>query len=165
MINSTAITLKEGEGESFWVLGDLYTFKATGKQTSGTFTIIDQVINPQSGPPPHIHHREDETFYIHQGKFSFLCGDNESILEAGSFAYIPKGTLHTFKNIGEDQGRIMVIITPAGLEEFFYKIGTRAVDGTTPPAFDPSVMEKIFQLSKEFQMEIILPAGKQEPAM
>lgn len=161
MDTSTAITLKHGEGDSFWVLGDLYTFKATGKQTNGTFTIIDQVINPQSGPPPHIHHREDETFYIHEGQFSFLCGEKESILESGSFAYIPKGTLHTFKNIGKNQGRIMVIITPAGLEEFFYAIGTPAVDLTAPPAIDPSVMEKIFQLSKKFQMDIILPSGDQ----
>ena len=157
MDSNMEILLNQGEGNSFWVLSDLYTFKVTGKQTNGAFTVIDQIVQPQSGPPPHIHHREDEAFYVIEGRFSFTCGDKQSVLEAGSFAYIPKGTLHTFKNIEGQQGRLLVIITPAGLEEFFYSIGTHADDLTAPPAFDPSVIEKLMQLAKDYQMEIILP--------
>ena len=157
MAGNMEILLNQGEGNAFWVLGDLYTFKITGKQTNGVFTVIDQVIQPQSGPPPHVHHREDEAFYVLDGRFSFLCGDNQSVLEAGAFVYIPKGTLHTFKNIGGQQGRLLVTITPAGLEEFFYSIGSPAVDLTTPPAFDPNVIEKLMHLAKTYQMDIILP--------
>lgn len=160
MNENIEILKNQGEGESLWVLGDLYTFKATGKQTNGNFTVIEQIIQPQSGPPPHIHHREDEAFYILGGRFSFLCGDKQSIFEAGSYVYIPKGTLHTFKNIDEQQGRLLVIITPAGLEEFFYAIGTPAVDLTTPPAFDPAVIDKLMQLADKYQMDIILPDTK-----
>lgn len=161
MDENIGIFLKQGEGESWWVLGDLYTFKATGKQTNGNYTVIDQIIQPQSGPPPHIHQREDEAFYVLEGRFSFLCGDYQSIFEAGSFVYIPKGTLHTFKNVGEQQGRLLVIITPAGLEEFFYSVGTPAVDLTTPPAFDPAVIDKLMQLANRYQMDIILPKKEQ----
>ena len=73
MDGNMEVLLNPGEGDSFWVLGDLYTFKVTGKQTNGAFTVVDQVIQPQSGPPPHIHHREDEAFYVLAGRFSFLC--------------------------------------------------------------------------------------------
>ena len=149
--------LHAGQGKSFWVLGDLYTFKVTGKETNGSFTVIDQVIQPQGGPPPHIHHKEDEAFYVLEGKFAFLCGENQSVFEAGSFVYVPKGTLHTFKNIDSKQGRLLVTITPAGLEEFFYAIGTPAVDLRNPPAFDPGVIEKLMRLAENYQMDIKLP--------
>ena len=148
------ILLNRGEGNSYWVLGDLYTFKVTGTQTNGAFTVMDQVIQPQNGPPPHIHHREDEAFYVLEGRFSFLFGDKTDVFEAGSFVYIPKGTVHTFKNIDAQQGRLLVTVTPAGLEEFFYAIGTPATDLTNPPAFDPGVIEKIMKLAKDYHMEI-----------
>ena len=149
------IMLNHGEGNSYWVLGDLYTFKVTGKETGGAFTIIDQVIQSQGGPPPHIHKREDEAFYIHEGTFSFLCGEKEAVFEAGSFVYIPKGTLHTFKNIGQQPGKLMVVITRAGLEDFFYAIGSSA-DGTFHPhAFDPAIIDKVMRLANEYHMEVI----------
>jgi mannose-6-phosphate isomerase-like protein (cupin superfamily) len=151
------VLLKQGEGESFWVLGDLYTFKVTGEQSNGAYTVVSQIIQPQNGPPPHIHHREDESFYVLEGKFSFLCGNEQRIFEAGSFVYVPKGTVHTFKNIGEQPGKLLVIITPAGLEEFFYKIGTPAQDPDSPPAFDPGIIEKVIKLSKDYHMDIVLP--------
>ena len=90
------ILFNKGEGLSFWVLGDLYTFKATGKETGGKFTVIEQVIQPGGGPPPHIHQREDELFYITEGHFSFLCGEQQKEMETGSFIYIPNGTLGKF---------------------------------------------------------------------
>lgn len=151
------VLLNNKEGRSFWVLGDLYTFKVTGNQTNGTLTVIEQVIQPQSGPPPHIHQREDEAFYVLEGKFSFLFGDKQNVFEKGSFVYVPKGTLHTFKNIDEQQGKLMVIIAPAGLEEFFYAIGTPANDISTPPDFDPAMMDKIMELAEHYQMDIVLP--------
>jgi mannose-6-phosphate isomerase-like protein (cupin superfamily) len=157
MDTSAAIILHQGEGEAYWVLGDRYTFKATGKQTQGAYTVIDQIVQPQSGPPPHIHHREDEAFFVLGGTFSFLSGDHEQIAEAGAFVLIPKGTLHTFRNISAQPGRLLVLITPAGLEEFFYAIGTRAGDETSPPPFDPSIIDKLLQLAGTYHMDILMP--------
>lgn len=157
MNTSNKILLPPAAGPSYWVLGDLYTFKATGKQTGGTFTLMDQVIQPGGGPPPHIHHREDEAFYILEGRFSFLHGGQQSVLEAGAFMYVPRGLLHTFKNIGEKPGRLLVTVTPAGLEEFFYAIGTPAADRTTPPPPDPAVIGQVLQLAEHYHMSIHLP--------
>lgn len=154
METQNAVILNSGEGKSFWVLGDLYTFKATGAETNGAFTTIDQVIQPQNGPPPHVHKREDEAFYVLEGKFSFLCGDKHQEVESGSFVYVPKGTLHTFKNIGDKPGRLLVTISPAGLEDFFYDIGTAAAGTTTPPPFDPAVLDKGLRLAESYNMEV-----------
>lgn len=150
------VLLTAGEGNSYWVLGDLYTFKVTGKETNGAFTIMDQIIQPEGGPPPHIHRREDETFYVLEGKFAFLCGDKQNVFEAGAFVYIPKGALHTFKNVGNKPGRLLVTVTPAGLEDFFYKVGTPALNQSTPPPFDPTVIDKLMKLAQEHEMEIRL---------
>ncbi|HET8753231.1 MAG TPA: quercetin 2,3-dioxygenase [Salinimicrobium sp.] len=160
MQQNQQILLNPGEGESYWVLGDLYSFKATSKQTNGNYTLIEQAIQPQGGPPPHIHYREDEAFYVLEGKFSFLCGEKQSIFETGSFLNIPRGTLHTFKNLDEKPGRLLVFISPAGLEEFFYAVGTAAVDLTTAPDFNPAVIDKVMQLAEKYHMEVILPDGK-----
>src|SRR5690349_6106423 len=149
--------LHAGQGKSFWVLGDLYTFKVTGEETNGAFTIVDQIIQPQGGPPPHVHQREDEAFYILEGRFAFLCGEKQTVFESGSFVYVPKGALHTFKNIDSKPGRLLVTITPSGLEEFFYAIGTPAADSTNPPPFDPGIIDKLMQLAENYHMEIRLP--------
>ena len=160
MNSNTSILLNQGEGNSFWVLGDLYSFKVTGKETNNAFTVIEQIIQPQSGPPPHVHHREDEIFYVLDGRFSFLCGDRQTVFETGSFIYIPRGTLHTFKNVEDRQGKLIVTITPAGLEEFFYAIGSPATNLAGPPAFDPGIIDKLMQLAKAYQMDIVMPNAK-----
>lgn len=157
MVTHTEIMLNSSEGASYWVLGDLYTFKITGNETNGAFTIIEQIIQPQSKPPPHIHQQEDEVFYVLDGKFSFLCRDKQQEFQTGATVYIPNGTLHTFKNIGNEQGKLLVLITPAGLEEFFYAIGTPATNIDTPPSFDPTVISKVMQLAKDYQMSIVIP--------
>lgn len=157
METNLQMPIGQGQGDLYWVLGDLYSFKITGKQTNGAFTVIDQIIQPQGGPPPHVHHAEDESFYVLEGRFSFLKGDEQTIVEPGAFVYIPRGTIHTFKNVTEQQGRILAIITPSGLEEFFYAIGTPADGSATPPEFDPALMPKLLQLAKSYQMDILLP--------
>ena len=105
-------------------------------------------------PPPHIHHREDETFYILEGEFSLLRGDQTFAATAGSLVYIPKGTLHTFKNVGISPGRFLVVITPAGFEKFFEEIGELATDKSSPPPFSPATVEKLMALAPRYNLEV-----------
>ena len=157
MTTPTAILLPRGEGRSYWVLGDLYTFKATGRETAGAYCLIEQEVGPQSGPPPHVHHAEEEAFYVLEGRFSFLCGEEERVLEKGGFAHIPRGMRHTFRNLGDSKGRLLVSITPAGFEEFFFEIGSPAGKNSAPPAADPEILNRILQLAPAYHMEVLLP--------
>ncbi len=114
------------EGKTVWRVGtDLITFKATTQTTGGSFALFDSLVLPGGGPPPHIHHREDESFYVLKGEFEFLARDHWIQASAGSFAHFPKGTLHTLKNAGEEVGRLLTLVVPAGLDKFFEEAGYR----------------------------------------
>ena len=89
------------------VLGEIMEFKVTGDETGGSLCVVELTSFPQNGPPPHIHHREDESLYVTDGKFSFLLGDRIIEANPGSFCRVPKGTLHTYQNIGTKPSRIL----------------------------------------------------------
>lgn len=112
----------EMEGRSLWVLDSYITIKLTGESTDGEMTLLDSVVLPHTGPPPHIHEREDETFYILEGEFEFLAGEEWLPASAGSVVYAPRGIPHTYNNVGEETGRMLTVITPSGLEKFFESV-------------------------------------------
>ena len=111
-------------GNMVAVLGDLYTFLVSTEETNGAFAALEKIIRPENGPPPHIHHGNDETLYVMEGTFSFLVGDQIVKAETGTYVYVPRGTVHTFQNIGMSAGRLLVTITPSGFEKYFEVIGT-----------------------------------------
>src|SRR5919199_6496367 len=129
--------LRAGEGRSIWIVGDTYTFKAVGANTNGALMLFEGTVSPQLGPPPHIHHREDEFFYVLEGEFEILDGDRTFMASAGSFVHIPKGTLHRFKNVGATPAKMLVLFTPAGMENFFFEAGLPAPGGGSPPPLGP----------------------------
>ena len=92
--------LQAGEGRSAWVVGDLYTVKAGGEDTGGAFALIEVLVPPQSGPPPHVHRREDEAFYVLEGEFEVHVDGNDLTAGPGSWVTLARGSLHHFKNVG-----------------------------------------------------------------
>lgn len=147
-----------GDGKAVWLLGqELMEFKVTGDDTGGAFCLFEDSSPPGYGPPPHIHHREDEAFYVLEGEFRFLAEDREITVGAGSFIHVPQGALHTFQNVGTTTGRLLVIVAPAGLEKLFEQAGEPASDRTTPP---PSAAgpERLMQLAPSYGLEIRLPS-------
>lgn len=124
-----------GEGRKMWVLGELVTYKVTSERTGGAYSLFEVTTPPGAGPPPHIQHREDEAFYVLEGRYEFLDEDHLSDLGAGSLVYVPKGSLHAHKNVGEGVGRMLVIQTPGGEHErLFEELGVPATDRSEPPA-------------------------------
>jgi quercetin dioxygenase-like cupin family protein len=123
-----------GEGERTWIVGDTMTFKATGGSTDGSLVLFENLTAPGGGPPPHVHTREDEFFYVLDGAFEIRIGDDVHTLGAGGFAFVPRGTVHNFRNTEETAGRILVGFTPGGIEGFFRAAGRPATDdGPAPP--------------------------------
>jgi len=149
-----------GEGKPLYLVGDLYTFKATGEETNGAFALWEAMIPPQAGPPPHIHRREDESFYVLEGEIEFLEGDRTFLAGAGSFVHVPRGILHRFKNVGTTPARALLMVTPAGLEKMFEEIGTPATDPSAPPPPPgPEDVEKILAIAPKYGFEIPPPPG------
>jgi mannose-6-phosphate isomerase-like protein (cupin superfamily) len=123
-----------GEGERIWIVGDTMTLKSTGESTGGGLLLFENLTAPGGGPPPHIHTREDEFFLVLDGTFEVRIGDDLHTLGRGGHAYVPRGTVHNFRNTGEIPSRMLVGFTPGGIEGFFRESGRPAIDdGPAPP--------------------------------
>ncbi len=92
---------------------------AVGQDTGGAYAMLEILVSPQSGPPSHLHSREVESFYILEGSLSFWLADQKLSAGAGCLVIAPPGLPHAFKNEGDTPARALLLITPAGLEEFF----------------------------------------------
>lgn len=149
------------EGKTMWMVGtDLIIFKATTETTGGSYALFDSLVLPGGGPPPHIHHREDESFYVLEGEFEFLDRDRWIKAGAGSFVHVPKGTLHTLKNSGEEVGRLLTLVVPAGLDKFFEEAGTPGTDvSSPPPPPGPEDIEKMLMSAERYGIEFPPPPG------
>src|SRR5262245_2263212 len=117
---------------SVWYSGHLMTFLATAEDTQGQFALIEAVARKGNVPPPHIHHREDETFYILEGEMTMTVADQKIRGTPGSVIFAPRGIVHSFE-INSEQIRMMVLLTPAGLEGYFKECSVPAPAMTMPP--------------------------------
>jgi quercetin dioxygenase-like cupin family protein len=106
-------------GPAFWGPGDHYTFLVTGDESNGAYFAMEALVPPGGGPPPHIHTREDETFYLLEGEIEFLLDDELTTAGRGDFVNVPRGTVHRFKNVGAETARMILTFTPAGIERWF----------------------------------------------
>jgi quercetin dioxygenase-like cupin family protein len=113
-------------GPAFWGPGDHYTFLVTGEETGGAYFAMEALVPPDGGPPPHIHTREDETFYLLEGQIEFLLGEELVLAGPGDFVNVPRGTVHRFRNTGSKPARMVLTFTPAGIEDWFAETLERA---------------------------------------
>jgi quercetin 2,3-dioxygenase len=98
---------------------DITEILATAEQTGSALGLFRQTIAPNSGPPTHIHRAEDEFFCVVNGEFKFKLGDRIVSAPTGSIVFVPRGTAHTFENVGTEPGVLLVGVTPGGLEKMF----------------------------------------------
>jgi mannose-6-phosphate isomerase-like protein (cupin superfamily) len=143
------------EGESIWFLGTLMTIKAGTAETAGQFSLIEQTLPLGFAPPLHVHHAEDEAFYILEGSFTFYCGDQTLAAPAGSFVYLPKDLPHSFR-VDQAPARLLQWTIPAGFERFHVEVGEPAPQLTLPPPGPPAV-DKLLALAPNYQVEILGP--------
>jgi mannose-6-phosphate isomerase-like protein (cupin superfamily) len=156
MTTSRELFIKPSQGYSFSVVGDILTFKATSEDTNGQYTLFELRVDPEIGPPPHIHHREDEAFYIQEGELEFHLGDQTVIATPGTFLYSPKGHLHHFKNITNQRAKMLVWCMPAGIEKYFAEVGVPVDDPEAPsrPA-TPEAIERVLAAAPKYGIEFI----------
>jgi quercetin dioxygenase-like cupin family protein len=146
--------LKAGEGRTVWVVGDRYTIKSSGADTSGRFTLIEALVPPGGGPPPHIHSREDEAFYVLEGELLFHADGRSFTAREGAYITLSRGSLHHFRNVGDKPARMLVVVTPSGLEDFFLEVGSEGVGPINPT---PEDIQKLVETAPKYGVEIRLP--------
>jgi len=114
------------------VAGGTYTILVSGKNTAGRYSLIDMLVPPGGGPPPHRHDFE-EMFTIVDGEIELTFRGEKHRAGAGSTVNIPANAPHAFKNVSDKPARLLCMCTPAGQEEFFVEVGDPVDSRTAPP--------------------------------
>jgi len=140
-----------------WVAGTLHTDLISAEQTGGAFTLCEDVVPPQAGPPPHVHTREDEAFYVLEGTFEFMLGGETIRAEAGFSVLAPRLVPHTWRNVGETTGRLLTVISPSGFERYLAEAGTPADPALPiPPIAGPDV-QRLLALAPAYGLRFLPP--------
>jgi quercetin dioxygenase-like cupin family protein len=148
-----------GTGPAYCGPGDRITYLITGAETGGAFFMAEVNVVPGGGPPPHVHSREDESFYLQQGTLAVQVGDKALKVSTGDFVHLPRGVMHSFKNVGEDTAKLVMVAAPAGLENYFAETFFPAADAADVPQLGPAVIARAMKTAPKYGLELLVPAG------
>jgi quercetin dioxygenase-like cupin family protein len=141
-----------GEGVSRpFMPGEVFTWKTTGAATGGAMDFGELVLEPGVRVPEHIHHGNDEAYYILDGTYRFKVGDDVADASAGTFIFISRGTPHAWVNMSAYPGRVAVILTPAGM------VPELMVGLTDMTKVDPAVLAKAEAIFQRYGYELVGP--------
>jgi quercetin dioxygenase-like cupin family protein len=155
----TPIALGPRDGEALWAFGALGTLKATAETTAGRVFVIEQLAPRGAGSPLHVHHREDEWFYIIDGELTFWVGGNIINAPAGSFVYGPRDIPHTFV-VASEEARFLLVTEPADFGAFLRAASQPATQlQIPPPPTEPPDIAALTALAAEYDIEILGPPG------
>ena len=122
--------LKRDEGLTIRAPDGPVTYKVTAGQTGGAYSLFEETVQPGGGATPHIHHREDECFYVVEGEIAFHVDEETVLAGSGSLVYVPRGTVHAYTNTGMAPARVLDLLTPGGTRErLFEEIGEGETTG------------------------------------
>lgn len=142
-------TLEESTAQ--WFLGNQVWQRAGGPQTDGQAGLIEQITFAGLGSPDHVHHREDEMFYVLEGELRFFSEGQTWVLGPGGFAFLPRNVPHGFRTEGNTAARSLLLVTPAGFEGFVQTLST------AEPAASPPEMKILMTTAARFGLDILGP--------
>ena len=146
------IQVPQDGGKHLNVLGIPMVIRIHGRDTCGVVSAVESHDVTGGGPPPHIHHREDETFQILEGEYEWTVAEKTFIAQKGTTIFAPRGIAHTYRYLGKTPGRLLCVITPSGFEEFFEEIS----------ALNPQQQQDIphvIRIGTKYGLEFPLPPG------
>ena len=148
--------VRPGEGESVWSLGGRFTIKVSEPDAEGRFALVEAVAFQSTEPPLHIHHNEDEAWYVLDGKMTFYVGDTVLEASTGAFVLAPMGIPHTF-TVDVEPTRVLVFASPAGFERFALELGHTETSDTPPDDLAVPGPEVLGPVAERFGIEVIGP--------
>ena len=151
-----AFSVGPNEGRAVWFLSNRMTVKATAETTNGAFGLVESLVAPGFSPPLHVHHREDEAFWVLEGEATIRCGDRTFHAGPGAFVFLPRGVPHTFVVESATPARWLTLLTPGGGEGLFIAAGRQAADDGLPPAGPPD-FDRLRRVNEEFGAELVGP--------
>ncbi|HEY5628191.1 MAG TPA: cupin domain-containing protein [Candidatus Limnocylindrales bacterium] len=156
MADRRPILIRPGEGRSVWSLGGRFTVKLDDAGSAGRFSVVEALAVRATEPPTHIHHREDEAWYVLDGHMTFHVDGQAYPAPTGSFVLAPQGLPHTF-TVDVEPTRVLVFAAPSGFEHFALELGVTATSDAAPAGLampEPSVLE---QVGGRYGIEVVGP--------
>jgi mannose-6-phosphate isomerase-like protein (cupin superfamily) len=126
--------------------------KLTGEDTGGALSAFELQALPQSGPFLHVHHREDEWYYVLSGEFIFKAADESCQLSAGGSIWLPRGIPHIWANTTNANAKLILVCQPGGFEKFFEEMGREMENVSQPEAH-----KKMGEVMARYGMEMLGP--------
>ncbi len=153
------VAIANGEGEARWWFGALAEIKATAADTGGQTTIVQVTWHPRAEAPLHVHHRDDEAFWVLEGSVTFEVGDRRIEASAGDYVFGPRGIPHRF-TVGGEGCRMLFILVPGGIEDVIRATSEPAPTRTLPPpperAPTSEEIEALKSVVKEHGYELLI---------
>jgi quercetin dioxygenase-like cupin family protein len=150
------VVVAKDEGEARWWFSGLAVIRATGADTGGQMTIVEMTEPPGTEAPLHVHHREDEAFFILEGSATLQVGDETFEVSAGDYAFGPRDIPHKY-TVGEKGCRMLFLCTPGGnFENVVREMSVPAASRTLPPPTDEEPdMERIAAVAEANGCELL----------
>jgi mannose-6-phosphate isomerase-like protein (cupin superfamily) len=148
--------LRKGEGQSVWSLGGRFTMKVGEADAGGRFALVEALAFRSTEPPLHIHHKEDEAWYVLDGHMTFYVGDAVLEADAGSFVFGPSGIAHTF-TVDVEPTRVLVFASPAGFEHFALELGDPATSDKPPAGLAVPGPDVLGPVAQRYGIEVVGP--------
>jgi mannose-6-phosphate isomerase-like protein (cupin superfamily) len=130
--------------------------KVRADHASGAYGLVESWARAGTGPPLHVHRREDEAFYVLSGTLRIRCGEEEFSAGPGAYALLPRDVPHAFLVEDHEPAHLLTLISPGGGEGFFAAAGEPADGPGFPPAAPPD-MERLHRAAQQFGIEILGP--------
>jgi len=145
------------------VVGDTYTVLVTAEQTAGRYAMLDMLIPPNGGPPPHRHDFEEQ-FHVLEGEIVLTFRGERLTADAGTTVNIPARAPHSFTNATNQPARLLCVVSPPGMEQFFAAFGDELASRTSPAPelSDEQLQRKLSDaapMAERFHIENLPPAG------
>jgi mannose-6-phosphate isomerase-like protein (cupin superfamily) len=150
------VVVGPGDGRSVWSLGGRFTTKADSAATEGRFALVESLATRATEPPLHVHHNEDEAWYVLDGAMTFYVADHVVEATAGTFVLAPRGLPHTF-TVDVEPTRVLLLASPAGFEHFAEEMGQPATSDSPPAGLVMPPPEVLAPVAERYGIEVLGP--------
>jgi quercetin dioxygenase-like cupin family protein len=147
------------DAPAYWFLNTLHILLADSQSTGGAYSLIHLTATPGFATPYHLHHAEDEAFYVLDGEFTFFCGEEKMVLGSGGYIFLPRGVPHGLRCSGENDSRVLIHVMPGGDVGFVGMMLEMAVPATERVSREPVApdLQRLKTLCEKNKIDVLGP--------
>jgi quercetin dioxygenase-like cupin family protein len=147
------------DAPAYWFLNNLHILLAKSESTGGAYSLIHLTASPGFETPYHLHHTEDEAFYVLDGKFTFICDGKKTVLGAGGYIFLPRGVPHGMRCSSEKNSRVLIHVIPGAETGFVGMMLEMALPATERVLLEPTPpdLQRLAALCEKNKIDILGP--------